>query len=157
MIAVGEKIDTNFELKVVENGEDRLVNFGELLDTPAIVTVYMKNNTSSCDLQNTSICGFEDAIPAKGFKLIALSKDGVKGHKNYAKKHDLKHILASDPDHKFAAATDSIVEKKMYGKVYSGPSRSAFAIGTDGTVLAVIEKVNSKEHGAELVDLVNAL
>ena len=42
----------------------------------------------------------------------------------------------------------------MYGKVYEAPSRSAFVIDTDGTILAVIEKVNTKAHAEELKDLV---
>jgi peroxiredoxin Q/BCP len=50
-----------------------------------------------------------------------------------------------------------MVEKKMYGKVYEAPSRSAFVIDTDGTILAVIEKVNTKAHAEELKELVESL
>ena len=45
----------------------------------------------------------------------------------------------------------------MYGKVYEAPSRSAFVIDTDGTILAVIEKVNTKAHAEELKELVESL
>ena len=47
--------------------------------------------------------------------------------------------------------------KEMYGKVYEAPSRSAFIIDTDGTILGVIEKVNTKAHAEELKELVESL
>lgn len=44
MIETGKKIDTNFKLKVVQDGEEKEVSFSELLDRKTIVSVYMKNN-----------------------------------------------------------------------------------------------------------------
>lgn len=157
MIAKGEKIDTDFTLEVVENGEQKEVAFSELLDRPAIVSVYMKNNTNSCDKQTKSLADESDWFNEKGYNLVAISKDGCRSHMNYAKKMGINYVLASDPDYKFAEATDSIVEKKMYGNTFHAPSRSAFIIDTDGTVLEVIEKVNTKAHAEELKELVETL
>ena len=85
---------------------------------------------------------------------MALSKDTCGSHKKYADKQGISFTLLSDPDHAFAKATQSMVEKDVR-KVYEAPSRSAFVIDTDGTILAVIEKVNTKAHAEELKDLVN--
>lgn len=49
MIETGKKINTDFSLDVVKNGEEKTVRFSELLDRPTIVSVYMRNNTSGCD------------------------------------------------------------------------------------------------------------
>lgn len=155
MVSKGDKIEVNFTLKVVQGGEEKEVRFGDLLTQPTVVTVYMKNNTRSCDLQNTSLVPVADELTKKGVQVISLSKDGCKSHMNYAAKHNIPYILASDPDHEFAKATDSLVEKKMYGKVFHGPSRSAFYIDTDGTVLEVIEKVTPASHGEEILALVS--
>ena len=157
MIPTGEKIDTNFTLSVVENGEEKKVRFDELLDRPAIVSVYMRNNTSGCDRQNKSLAEHAEWFNEQGYNLIALSKDTCGSHQKYADKLGIRYILASDPDFSFAKATDSIVEKKMYGKTYDAPSRSAFVIDTDGTVKAVIEKVNTNAHAEELKELVLSL
>jgi peroxiredoxin Q/BCP len=157
MITIGSKIDTNFTLDIVRNGEIQTVPFSSLLDKPLIVSVYMKNNTGSCDNQNASLAAHADAIQSKGFNLMALSKDGCKSHAKYAEKLGITYILASDPDNLLPAATDSIVEKSMYGKKYMGPSRSAFVIGTDATVLAVIESVDTKNHGEEILNLISTL
>ena len=157
MIETGKKIDTDFTIKIVRNGNEEEVRFGELLDRPAIVSVYMRNNTSGCDRQNRSLAEHADWFDEKGLNLIALSKDTCGSHKKYAEKLDINYILASDPDYKFAEATDSIVEKKMYGNTYESPSRSAYVIDTDGTVLGIIEKVNTKAHAEELKELVESL
>lgn len=157
MIETGAKMNTDFIFKVVKKGEEQEVKFAELLDKPTIVSVYMKNNTSSCDRQTVDLAEHSEWFEENGFNLIAISKDGCKSHKKYAEKQGINYILASDPEYKFSEATDTIVEKKMYGKTFTGPSRSAFVIDTDGTILASIEKIDTKAHAEELKALVNSL
>ncbi|MEX0680547.1 MAG: redoxin domain-containing protein [Balneolales bacterium] len=157
MIKPGDKIDTSFFLEIWDGKEVRKVRFADLLDKPVIVSVYMRNNTSGCDRQNLSLAGHATEFENAGYQLIAISKDTCRSHKNYAEKLGINYILASDPEYKFADATDSIVEKKMYGKTFSGPSRSAYFIDTDGTVKAVIEKVDTQNHAEELLELTKEL
>lgn len=157
MIETGTRINTDFTLDIIKGGEEQTVTFDELLDRPAIVSVYMRNNTSGCDKQNASLAEEADWFDKKGFNLIAISKDTCGSHKNYADKMGINYILASDPGYKFAKATDSIVEKKMYGNTYEAPSRSAYVIDSDGTVLGIIKKVNTKDHAAELKSMIENL
>jgi peroxiredoxin Q/BCP len=157
MVEVGDKIKTDFTLNVVQGGEEKEVQFSDLLDRPTIVSVYMRNNTGGCDKQNKSLADEADWFDEKGYNLVAISKDTCGSHKNYAEKLDISYTLASDPDFKFAEATDSVVEKKMYGKTFNSPTRSAYVIDTDGTVLGIIEKVNTKAHADELKELVESI
>ncbi|TVQ66361.1 MAG: peroxiredoxin [Balneolaceae bacterium] len=157
MIETGTKIDTSFTLNVVHNGEEKEVPFSELLNRPAIVSVYMRNNTGGCDKQNSSLAEHASWFDEKGYNLIAISKDSCGSHKKYAEKMNIPYTLASDPDFAFSKATDSIVEKKMYGKTFDAPSRSAFVIATDGTILGIIEKIDTKAHAEELKELIETL
>jgi peroxiredoxin Q/BCP len=157
MIDTGQKIDTDFNLDIVRNGEEETVSFSDLLNRPTIVSVYMRNNTGGCDKQNRSLAEHADWFDEKGYNLIAISKDTCGSHKNYAEKIGINYVLASDPDFDFAKATDSVVEKKMYGKTFNAPSRSAYLIDTDGTVLGTIKKINTKAHAEELKDLIESL
>lgn len=157
MIETGKKIDTDFELDIVQNGEQKTVAFSDLLDRPTIVSVYMRNNTGGCDKQNRSLAEHAGWFDKKGYNLVAISKDTCGSHKNYAEKLGINYTLASDPGYRFANATDSVVEKKMYGKTFEAPSRSAFIIETDGTVLGIIEKVDTKAHAEELKELIESL
>lgn len=157
MISKGEKINTDFHLQVVKDGKEEEVVFKDLLDKPTVVSVYMKNNTPGCDRQNQSLVQHAEEINKLGYNIVAISKDSCRSHENYAQKFGIGYTLASDPDYLFSKATDSIVEKKMYGKTYEGPSRSAFLIGKDGTVLDIIEKVDTKKHGEEVINLLKSL
>lgn len=157
MIETGQKINTDFTLDIVKDGEEQTITFAELLERPTIISVYMRNNTSGCDKQNKSLAEHADWFDEQGYNLIAISKDSCGSHKNYADKLGINYILGSDPDYKFAKATDSIVEKQMFGNKYEAPSRSAYVIDTDGVVKAIIEKVNTKDHAAELKELIQNL
>src|SRR5690606_36049879 len=103
--------------------------------------VYMKNNTPSCDRQNDSLAEHAARFERLGYQLVALSRDTCGSHLKYAAKKNIGYLLASDPGDAFARATDSLVEKHMYGRTFVGPARAAYVIATDGMVKAVIEKV----------------
>lgn len=157
MIEVGQKIDTGFSLDIVQDGEEQTVKFSELLERPTVVSVYMRNNTSGCDKQNKSLAEHSDWFDGHGYNLVAISKDTCGSHKNYAEKLGINYVLASDPEYKFAEAVDSVVEKQMFGNKYEAPTRSAYVIDTDGTVKAIIKKVNTKDHASELKELIENL
>lgn len=157
MISPGKRLKTNFKLKIVQEGAEREVTFAELLTRRTIVSVYMKNNTGSCDKQNDSLVAHAGEFARAGYNLVAVSRDTVGSHLNYAGKKKISYVLASDPGDLFAKAADSVVEKSMYGKSYLGPARAAFVLDKDGTVLAVAEKVDTADHAAQLRALIAGL
>ncbi|MBC7366979.1 MAG: redoxin domain-containing protein [Undibacterium sp.] len=157
MITPGKKLGTNFKLTVVADGTAREVAFQDLLTRRTIVSVYMKNNTGSCDKQNDALAAHAAEIAKAGYNLVAISRDTPGSHLKYAAKKKIGFPLVSDPKDLFAQAADSIVEKSMYGKRYFGPARAAFVLDTDGTVLAVAEKVDTADHAAQLKALIAGL
>ena len=157
MISKGKKLRAKFKLKIVQDGAVREVVFADLLTRRTIVSVYMKNNTGSCDKQNDSLAAHAVEFDRAGYNLVALSRDTSGSHLKYAVKKKISYVLASDPGDLFAQAADSIVEKSMYGKTYQGPARAAFVLDQDGTVLAVAEKVDTADHAAQLRALIAGL
>jgi peroxiredoxin Q/BCP len=157
MITPGKKLKTNFKLKVVAQGVESEVTFKDLLKRRTIVSVYMKNNTGSCDKQNDSLAAHTAEFTKAGYDLIAISRDTPGSHLKYAVKKKITYTLASDPTDLFAQAADAVVEKSMYGKKYFGPARAAFVLAPDGTVLAVAEKVDTADHAAQLKALIAGL
>jgi peroxiredoxin Q/BCP len=157
MITPGKKLKTNFKLKVVAQGVESEVTFKDLLKRRTIVSVYMKNNTGSCDKQNDSLAAHAAEFTKAGYDLIAISRDTPGSHLKYAVKKKITYTLASDPTDLFAQAADAVVEKSMYGKKYFGPARAAFVLAPDGTVLAVAEKVDTADHAAQLKALIARL
>jgi peroxiredoxin Q/BCP len=157
MITPGKKLKTNFKLTVVASGTAKDLTFKDLLTRRTIVSVYMKNNTGSCDKQNDSLAAHAAELAKAGYNLVAVSRDTPGSHLKYAAKKEISYALASDPSDLFAQAADAVVEKSMYGKKYFGPARAAFVLETDGTVLAVAEKVDTADHAAQLKALIAGL
>lgn len=150
MISKGAKVPLTLKLKVLQGDVDSELTLADLLTRPTIVSVYMKNNTPSCDRQNDSLAAAAGEFDRLGYNLIALSRDTCGSHRRYAKKKALTYTLVSDPDDVFAKATDSLVEKSMYGRTFVGPQRAAYVLDRNGTVLAVIPKVDAADHAAQL-------
>lgn len=157
MIQPGQKFDTRLPLKVFRDGRQEEVTLQHLLGRPAIVSVYMRNNTPGCDRQNESLAAHAAEFDRAGYTLIALSRDSCGSHAKYAAKHRITYVLASDPDDRFARAADAIVEKSMYGRKFTGPARAAFVLARDGTVLAVIPKVDTADHAGQLREVLKGL
>lgn len=157
MIAPGEKLDLGFSVGVVRAGVTAEVPFAELLTRRTVVSVYMKNNTPSCDRQNDALVAVAAELDRAGFNLVALSRDTCRSHTRYAAAKSIGYMLASDPEDRFARAARSLIEKSMYGRTFTGPARAAFVLDRDGTVLAVAEKADTAEHGAQLKELIKPL
>ncbi|MBL9186781.1 MAG: redoxin domain-containing protein [Opitutaceae bacterium] len=157
MISPGKRLNTNFKLKVVRGDAAAEVAFADLLTRRTIVSVYMKNNTGSCDKQNESLAAHAAEFDRAGYNLVALSRDTCGSHLKYAAKKNITYVLASDPEDLFSKAADAIVEKSMYGRTFFGPARAAYVLDRDGTVLAVAEKVATADHAAQLRELIKPL
>jgi peroxiredoxin Q/BCP len=157
MIAPGQKPALGFNLQTLRDGVVKEMAFDDLLKRRTIVSVYMKNNTPSCDRQNDSLAAQAAKFDRAGYDLIAISRDTCGSHAKYAAKKGIAYTLVSDPDDRFALATDSLVEKSMYGKKYVGPARAAYVLDRDGTVLAVVEKVDTADHAAQLLEVIKKL
>jgi peroxiredoxin Q/BCP len=153
VITSGQKLSVNFPLKIVQNGAVHERMFPDLLRRRTIVSIYMRNNTPSCDRQIEALAEHGAEFDRMGYDLIAISRDTAGSHKRRAEKLGPAAgglVLASDPKDLFASAADAVVDKVLYGRKYRGPVRSAFVLAADATVLAVIEKVEPMTHAEQL-------
>lgn len=156
MIAPGQKPDLNFPVHINRDGKKTAVTFADLVTGPTVVSVYMRNNTSACDLQTAALVARAADIAKTGWNLIAVSRDTCASHAKYAAKIGAGYTLVSDPEDLFAKAVDSMLEKSMYGKKYLGPARAAYLIGADGKIVAVIPKVDPARHADQVLEAIVA-
>lgn len=159
MKQVGDELDLDFEVKVVrgENAVPEVVKFADLLTKPTVVSIYMRNNTGSCDKQNDALVAGATEIAKRGWQVVALSRDTGGSHQKYAVKKTIHYTLVSDPKDQFAAAADAVVEKKMYGRTFEGPLRSAWLLDPAGRIRAIIEKVEAVSHGEQVLAAIDSL
>ena len=157
MISIGSKPVLDFEVKFALGDEIRQHMFGELIDRPTLVSVFMRANTGSCDRQMTALAAGQERFDSLGVGVIGVSRDTARALSRYAAKQSIAFPLVSDPEFQFAEAVDSLVEKKMYGKTFMGPLRAAYAFDAQGKLVGLIETVDPANHGEEALELMESI
>jgi peroxiredoxin Q/BCP len=145
---VGDKAPLDLEVDIYPEAKFKLA---DKLGKWVIVYFYPKDNTPGC---TTESCEFRDAKPdfsAADAEIVGVSRDSLKSHANFTKKHDFNFPLISDPDESFCKAFDVIQEKMNYGKKYMGVERSTFIINPEGVVAEAWRKVRVKDHVATVL------
>jgi peroxiredoxin Q/BCP len=122
-----------------------------------VLYFYPKDDTPGCTLEaqdfNARLAGFT----AAGATVIGVSKDSVKSHDKFCKKHGLSIVLASDEGGTTCEDYGVWVEKSMYGKTYMGIERTTVLIDGGGKVTRTWPKVSVKGHADEVLAAVKAL
>jgi len=111
---------------------------------------YPKDDTPGCTAEACNLRDNETNLRAKGIEVIGVSSDSVKSHDKFANKYSLPFNLLADEDKSVHAAYGTWVEKSMYGRQYMGSARVTFLIDENGLIEKVIEKVDTKNHAAQI-------
>ena len=128
------------------------VSSKDLIGKKTIIYFYPKDNTSGCTAEACSLRDNHEALIARGYNVVGVSKDSVKSHKNFKEKYDLPFTLLSDTSTEMLQAFGAWGEKKMYGKTVMGTIRKTFIFDENGILTEIIEKVDTKNHAAQILD-----
>lgn len=117
-----------------------------------VLYFYPKDDTPGC---TTEACNFRDARDSiaslGGAEVIGISRDSVRKHANFAKKHDLNFTLLSDPDAEAIKAYNSWGERKMFGRIFLGILRNTYIIDPNGQIVKEYLGVDPAKHAAEII------
>jgi peroxiredoxin Q/BCP len=122
-----------------------------------VVYFYPKDDTPGCTLEAQDFNARLAEFTAAGATVIGISKDSVKSHDKFCKKHGLSIVLASDETGTTCEDYGVWLEKSMYGKTYMGIERTTVLIDGTGQVARVWNKVSVKGHADEVLAAVKAL
>lgn len=116
-----------------------------------VLYFYPKDNTPGC---TSEACGFRDRfhdLKKAGYVIFGVSVDDVASHKKFADKFSLPFSLIADTGKEIVNLYGVWGEKKMYGRSYQGTHRVTFIIDEKGKISEIIEKVNTKDPGAQIL------
>ena len=147
MLKIGDRMP-DFEV-MDQNGN--MVRSADLLGRKTIIYFYPKDNTSGCTAQACNLRDNYASFVAMGYNIIGISKDSVASHKKFADKYDLPFTLLSDTATELLQVFGAWGEKKMYGKTVMGTLRTTFVFDEAGILKEVIEKVDTKNHAAQIL------
>ncbi|MEY4872604.1 MAG: hypothetical protein RLZZ563_1934 [Pseudomonadota bacterium] len=122
-----------------------------------VLYFYPKDDTPGCTLEAQDFTARLADFTAAGTTVIGVSKDSVKAHDKFCKKHGLGITLVSDETGHTCEDYGTWVEKSMYGKTYMGVERTTFLIDGTGKVAQVWNKVSVKGHADEVLAAARAL
>jgi alkyl hydroperoxide reductase subunit AhpC len=108
--------------------------------------IHTENWVQACNLRDNYT-----EILSKGFDVVGVSPDAGKAHLKFIDKYNLPFRLIADIDKKVAEDYGVWGLKKFMGKEYMGVNRTTFIIGDDGSILDVIEKVDTKNHTSQII------
>ena len=150
-IKEGEKLP-KFKL---QNQDGMLIDSQDLIGKKYILFFYPKDNTPGCTKEACSLRDDYKNLLKKSYDVYGLSSDSMKRHQNFIRKFSLPFDLLVDQEWKFAKACGLYGKKKFLGKEYMGVFRSTLLIDEKGFVEVLIDKVITKEHGKQILELIS--
>lgn len=112
---------------------------------------YPKDNTPGCTAQACNLEENSALLKKKGIVVIGVSTDSVASHKKFETKFNLSFPLIADASKEIVTAYEVWGEKKFMGRTYMGTNRVTFLINEKGIIEHVIDKVETKNHAAQVL------
>ena len=134
-----------------ENQKGEKISLGNFTGRKLVLYFYPKDDSPGCTAQACNLSENYKQLQAQGYKVLGVSPDTAKKHQKFIEKYNLNFDLLADVNKETIQAYGVWVEKSMYGKSYMGVARTTFIIDEKGIILDVIEKVNTKEHTAQII------
>ena len=138
------------DFEVVDQ-DGKTVSSKDLIGKKTIIYFYPKDNTSGCTAEACSLRDNYQALMARGYNVVGVSKDSAASHRKFADKYDLPFTLLADTSTQMLQDFGAWGEKKMYGKTVMGTIRKTFIFDEEGILSEVIEKVDTKNHADQIL------
>jgi len=142
MVNAGQKAP-DFTLKA---DDGRKVSLGDYRGKNVLLYFYPKDGTPGCTKEAVQFRDMIEKFEKEGVVIIGVSKDRVKSHQKFKRKHELPFTLLSDPEGKVLDLYGVWKEKSMFGRTFLGTERTTFLIDESGIVKKVYRKVKVKGH-----------
>jgi peroxiredoxin Q/BCP len=113
---------------------------------------YPKDNTPGCTEQACNMRDNIDLLTKHGISVLGVSIDSVRKHKNFETKFSLPFPLLADVNKDLVNAYEVWGEKTFWGRKYMGTFRVTFLIDENGKIAHIIEKVDTTNHAAQILD-----
>jgi peroxiredoxin Q/BCP len=142
MIKVGDKLP-DFE-GVLTSGEK--LNSKNLLGKWVVLFFFPKAFTPGCTNEVCSINNNIENLKKFGVEIFGISKDKLSTQRRFKEKYNLKYELIADE-------SGDIIRSFGISKKTGSAERKTFIINPDGKIAHIFEKVDVKNHGKEIEDV----
>ena len=136
---------------------DRTLSLADLRGRNVVLYFYPKDNTPGCTTESRDFRDRAHEFAAANTVVVGVSRDSLRSHEGFRRRHELGFDLVSDVDETACTAYDVIREKSLFGRKVRGIERSTFLIDADGTLAREWRGVKVKGHADEVLEAAQAL
>jgi len=130
---------------------DQAIRLSDLRGQNVVLYFYPKDDTPGCTTQAHDFRRRADEFAASNTRVLGVSRDSIKSHANFRRKHDLSFDLLADTDEVACQAYHVMREKSLYGRKVRGIERSTFLIDADGLLRQEWRAVKVPGHVDEVL------
>lgn len=141
----------SFTLKNFANKDISLKDFKG--KNNVVLYFYPRASTPGCTVQACGVRDSNSEFSKLDTVVIGVSPDSPAKIKKFVDKYELDFELLADEDHSIAEKYGVWGLKKFMGKEFMGILRTSFIINKEGRLVAIMDKVNTKTHDQEILEL----
>ena len=135
----------------VKDQNENEITLSQLKGKIVVLYFYPKDMTPGCTAQACNLRDNYNRLLKQGYSVFGISTDNEKSHRKFIEKEELPFSLLADADKTLHEKYGTWVEKSMYGRKYMGTARTTFVIDEKGVIEDIIEKVDTKNHTAQIL------
>jgi len=132
-----------------QNGKE--INLSQFKGKKLVVYFYPKDDTPGCTAQACSLRDSFEILVEKEIVILGVSSDSAQAHTKFIEKYKLPFSLLADTEKEIIKAFGVWGSKKFMGRTYDGIHRTSFLFNEDSTLIAVLDKPNTKDHANEIL------
>ena len=148
-LKVGDKAP-NFE---VNDQDGNLIKLSDYKGKKLVVFFYPKANTPGCTAEACNLSDNYSELQKQGYEILGVSADTEKKQSNFRNKFNFPYPLLADTEKDVINGFGVWGLKKFMGREYDGIHRKTFVIDEIGVISHVIDKVKTKDHAAQILEL----
>ncbi|PJK09949.1 peroxiredoxin [Lysobacteraceae bacterium NML120232] len=133
-------------------GSGETLTLGECAGKWLVLYFYPKDNTPGCTTEGLDFNALLPEFEKLNARILGVSKDSVRSHAGFTRKHGFAFDLISDADEALCRAFGVIQMKKLYGREYEGIVRSTFLIDPQSRIVEVWQPVKVPGHAAAVLE-----
>ena len=153
MLTIGD-MAPDFNL-LDQHGQE--VTLHSFRSSKVLIWFYPKASTPGCTAEGCSLRDEFANLTKENIKIIGISMDTVQRQLNFATKQNYPYTLLADTEGKVVRAYGVWGPKKFMGKEYDGIHRKSFLIDEMGHIVHIFEKVKTKTHGQDVLNVLHSL
>lgn len=137
----------------VQDQDGNLVSKTDFEGERWILFFYPKAGTPGCKAEVCNLRNNYQELQERGYSLLGVSADSQEKQKKFQMNNNLPFPLLADENKQVIDAYGVWGPKKFMGKSFDGIHRTTFIIDENGKIERIIEKVKTKDHAAQILDI----